>query len=92
MAELPNYQVTAHRPDNADADRRLQGLGGSGWYNDIDSLIAGIESKIFRLWTTTPDGKSVWVKVEVRPRTGRKYLKTEADGVEPNNLLALPRC
>lgn len=35
---------------------------------------------------------SILVWVEVATRNGRQYLKTEADGVEPNNLLALPRC
>ncbi|MDD5382312.1 MAG: DUF3892 domain-containing protein, partial [Candidatus Margulisbacteria bacterium] len=25
-------------------------------------------------------------------RSGRKYLKTEADGEAPNNLLSLPTC
>lgn len=32
------------------------------------------------------------VEVVVAVRNGRKYLKTEADGAEPNNLLALPEC
>jgi hypothetical protein len=36
-------------------------------------------------------GKSVWVIVAVS-RFGNKYLKTEADGDEPNNLLSLPEC
>jgi hypothetical protein len=89
-----SFQVTCHRPDGADADQRIDGLGGpsgGGWYRDIDLLIRGIEAGTFKLWTTTPQGQSVWVVVAQRPN-GRKYLKTEADGVEPNNLLALPRC
>ena len=87
------FQVTQHRPDNQDADRRIQGLGGpggGGWYRDIDTLIRGIENKDFSLWTVAPSGKSVWVVVGKR-NNGRKYLRTEADGIEPNNLLALPR-
>lgn len=87
------HQVTCHKPDNSDPDRRLQGLGGpdgGGWYRDIDTLIYGIEIGTFRLWTVAPNGQSVWVVVAERNR--RKYLKTEADGVEPNNLLALPHC
>ena len=32
------------------------------------------------------------VKIIVAERLGRKYLKTEADGYEPNNLLALGDC
>lgn len=89
----PAHQVTCHTPDDADADRRLEGLGGpggGGWYRDIDFLIEGIEAGTYDLWTVAPDGQSVWVEVAVRNR--RKYLKTEADGVEPNNLLALPHC
>ncbi len=88
------FQVTSHKPDNRDADRRLQGLGGpsgGGWYRDIDTLIAGIEKKSFNLWTVAPTGQSVWVVVAKRSN-GRKYLKTQADRIEPNNLLALPHC
>lgn len=32
------------------------------------------------------------VEVIVAKRNERKYLKTVADGVRPNNLLALPEC
>ncbi|ADV10652.1 DUF3892 domain-containing protein [Mesorhizobium ciceri] len=88
------HQVTCHTPDNNDADRRIQGLGGpdgGGWYQPLDYLIAGIESGAYKLWTVSPDGKSVWIVVAQRPN-GRKYLKTDPDGVEPNNLLALRRC
>ena len=87
------HQVTCHTPDDSDRDRRLEGLGGpdgGGWYRAIDTLIYGIENGDFSLWTTTAKGESVWIVVAERNR--RKYLKTEADGVEPNNLLALPRC
>lgn len=88
------FQVTCHKPDNADKDRRLQGLGGpsaGGWYRDIDQLIHNIEREGERYWTVAPSGESVWIVVRQRPN-GRKYLKTDPDGVEPNNLLALPHC
>lgn len=35
-------------------------------------------------------GRSVEVIVAVH--SGRKYLKTTADGLQPNNLLSLPEC
>lgn len=92
MAE--NILVTCHKPDNADADRRIQGLGGpsgGGWYRDIDTIIAWIETGTYRFYTSTRDGKIAWIVVAKRSN-GRKYLKTEADGLEPNNLLALPHC
>lgn len=87
------HQVTCHTPDNSDPDRRIQGLGGpggGGWYRDIDTLIRGIEGGDYDLWTVAPTGESVWIIVD--ERNNRKYLKTEADGVVPNNLLALRHC
>ncbi|PCI04329.1 MAG: hypothetical protein COB78_08395 [Hyphomicrobiales bacterium] len=89
---MDTFQVNCHKPDNDDPDRRLQGLGGKGktqWYRGIDMLIELIESGD-KFWTTDEKGKSVWI--EVHSRNGRKYLKTESDGIEPNNLLALPHC
>jgi hypothetical protein len=32
------------------------------------------------------------VKVVIATHNGNKYIKTEADGVQPDNLLALPEC
>ncbi|PZQ80515.1 MAG: DUF3892 domain-containing protein [Ancylobacter novellus] len=84
------FRVTCHKPDNIDRDRRLEGLGGSGWYRDIDTLISLIEGGENKFWTVDTAGNSVWI--EVKERNRRKYLKTTSDGVEPNNLLALPRC
>lgn len=88
---MSDYQVTCHKPDNSDADLRIQGLGGAFGYKGIDTLIREIEGRINSYWTTTADRKTVRVIVAKR-NNGRKYLKTEADGVEPNNLLALPKC
>lgn len=86
------FQVTCHKPDNLDLDRRIQGLGGpSGWYRDIDTIIYLIEEQNEQFWTVAPSGESVWIEVKKRPN-GRKYLKTVPDGVEPNNILALPHC
>lgn len=89
---MATFQVNCHNPDDDDADRRLEGLGGpggGGWYRSIDALIKLIEQGD-KFWTTDKDNNSVWIIVA--KRNGRKYLKTENDGVEPNNLLALPHC
>jgi hypothetical protein len=32
------------------------------------------------------------VNVIVATHNGNKYIKTEADGIHPDNLLALPEC
>jgi hypothetical protein len=64
-------------------------LDGSLWYLDEDAAIAGVEAGKWRFWTTG-GGKSVWVIVATH--NGRKYLKTVADGITPDNLLSLPQC
>jgi len=63
--------------------------GGDRWRLTVDQAIAGIESGKWQFYTSV-NGKSVWVVVATH--NGRKYLKTEADGIHPNNLLALPEC
>ena len=88
------YEVTCIIPDGSDPDRRIDSIGGYGpsaWTLTLDDAIAGIEDGKWRFWTTDTGRNSVWVIVAQR-RNGIKYLKTEADGIEPNNLLALPRC
>ena len=86
---MSDFQITHHRPDNADADRRLQGLyGPTCGYLDIDTIISRIAANLDRFWTTA-NGKSVWITTATAT-SGRQYVKTEADGYYPNNLLALP--
>lgn len=84
------YQVTCITPDGSDADQRIDAIGGSGWKYPIDDAIAKIENKTYEFWTYAA-GVATDVIVAKRSN-GRKYLKTVADGVEPNNLLALPTC
>lgn len=63
---------------------------GSRWQLSQADAIAGIERKEWSFYVSA-NGKSVWVVVAVS-KNGNKYLKTEADGDEPNNLLSLPEC
>jgi hypothetical protein len=88
---MADYQVTCIRPDGADADRRIDRLGGPGWNESIDSVIRAIDSGTHRFWTSV-QGRSVWCITKVHPTSGRKYVTTEGDGFPPNNLLSLPRC
>ena len=91
------HQVTCIVPDASDADRRIDSIGGATgaegnngpWALTIDTAIAGMKSGKWSFWTIA-DGRKV--NVIIATRNGREYLKTEADGAEPNNLLALPRC
>ena len=86
-----DFEITCIIPDNNDEDRRIQKIGGAGWIQSLDSAIESIEDGIFKYHVIDKDTEKQ-VKVIIAERNGRKYLKTEADGLEPNNLLALPSC
>jgi Protein of unknown function (DUF3892) len=55
-----------------------------------DEAIDRIERGTDQFYVERPLGHRVWVIVA--EHEGRKYVKTEADGEKPNNLLALPEC
>lgn len=90
---MTTYRVDCHTPDNADLDRRIQGLGGGHpfrWWHPIDTIIGMID--VGHVFYVVVDGKVVLVTVKRHPISGRRYLTTEPDGYPPNNLLRLPRC
>jgi hypothetical protein len=88
MAQLQVTCITK-RGDHYDPHERIQGIGGAGWYKTEDQAIAEIEQGTNSFFVNV-GGRAVRVVVAVH--NGRKYLKTEADGYSPNNLLALPEC
>lgn len=63
---------------------------GTRWRVTQAEAIAGIESWKWSFFVEV-NGDRVRVLVAVS-RFGNKYLKTENDGDEPNNLLSLPEC
>jgi uncharacterized protein DUF3892 len=62
---------------------------GTTWKMTEQTAIVGIEQQQWKLYVSV-GGKRVWVVIATH--FGRKYLKTEADGYAPNNLLSLPEC
>lgn len=89
-----SHQVTCIKPDGTDSDQRIDAIGGTdggGWSLLIDEAISGIENGKWSFWTSV-NGNRADVIVAVRASSRRKYLKTTADGIEPNNLLSLPTC
>ena len=63
---------------------------GTRWKLTQQAAIQGIEGGKWKFWVSV-SGQSVWVIIAVSA-AGNKYLKTENDGDQPNNLLSLPEC
>lgn len=90
-----NVQIRCiNRRNRTDPHERISHVGGvnengTRWRLTEDAAIAGIKDGRWRFYTSV-NGKSVWVVIATH--SGREYLKTEADGLHPNNLLSLPDC
>ncbi len=66
------------------------GVSGSRWKITQHEAIQFIKTKEWRFFVEV-GGRKVDVIV-AESRFGNKYLKTEADDTESNNLLSLPEC
>jgi len=85
-----------NKTDRYNAHERIKNIGGlnpngTRWKLTEQEAIAGILSGKWRFYVERPPGHRVYVVIATSPY-GHQYLKTEADGEQPNNLLALPEC
>jgi len=91
---MATYQVTCREKHSL--YERIVSIGcaevGTGTKRRFteDEAINCIEHGIDDFFVDRPAGHRV--RVIVAEHEGRKYIKTEADGEKPNNLLSLPEC
>jgi hypothetical protein len=90
---MPKQVSCITKREHQNPHERIQGIGGveaaARWWRSETEAISDVERDT-RSYFVSVGGKSVWVVVATH--NGRKYLKTEADGYAPNNLLSLPDC
>lgn len=94
MADLVEIKCII-KTDRTNAHERIQSVGGTNpdggrWRLSQPDAIAGIEGGKWNFYVSG-GGRTAWVIIETSSY-GHKYLKTENDGVQPDNLLSLPEC
>lgn len=84
-----------NKSDRDNAYERIKSIGGTNpdsgrWKMSQEKAVKGVDSGEYDFFVKK-DGKVVEV-ITAESRFGNRYLKTEPDGEEPNNLLSLPEC
>jgi len=84
-----------NKSDRTNSHERITAIGGvdengSTWKLSQEQAISGIEQGKWKFFVKAQN-RAVDVIVAVS-RLGNKYLKTVADGEQPNNLLSLYEC
>jgi len=86
------YQVKCiNKNDRYNAYERITHIGGDGWRKITQQEAINYIENGTHSFFVIKNGREVDVIVATS-RFGNKYIKTEADGDEPNNLLSLPEC
>ena len=89
-----DLQITCiNKTYRQDPHDRIHSVGGesasSRWKKLQTTAISEIEARVNTFYTRV---NGVRANVSVATHNGHKYIKTENDGLHPNNLLSLPEC
>lgn len=84
-----------NKSDRPNPHERIRAVGGvspdgSRWKLSQEEAIQGVMEQRWSFYVTR-NGRKVDVIV-AKSQHGHPYLKTVADGEQPNNLLSLPEC
>lgn len=91
---MGDYQVTCiNKPNRNSTHEHITHIGNvlNNWRMTREDAISRIDAKKDSFYTLDRLGKRANVSV-VRPSSGLPYLRTYADGVWNDNLLALDEC
>lgn len=85
-----------NKSDRYNIHERILSIGGinndkTRWKLSLNAAIKGIEDGNWTFYVNNTYGQRVNVII-AKTVLGNKYLKTEADTTEKNNLLELPEC
>jgi len=85
-----------NKTDRYNAHERIKAIGGTiggtyRWNHTQEQAIKWIEDGSFAYFVVNKEGNEIDVIVAVS-QYGHKYIKTKADGEQPDNLLSLPEC
>ncbi|WP_036046874.1 DUF3892 domain-containing protein [Bradyrhizobium yuanmingense] len=93
MAKLARVRCI-NKTDRMNPHERIESVGGeysngSQWKQSVVQTIRDIESGE---WEFYVEEDGLMAGVVVAEHNGHKYIKTTADGIQPDNLLSLAEC
>ena len=84
-----------NKTNRSDAHERIQSVGGVNpngerWKMAQQAAVSGVDNGTYSFYVN--QGGHTAEVIVATSRYGNRYLKTEADGEQPDNLLRLPEC